>query len=150
MPADNLDQSPLHQLREHFTATDTANPLDIGPGDRLPLGDDREQVEYCRRIQSEGLSVRVVEELVQETIHAGDEPAAADEGAIKPLKPKPSSRSKQTAGLEQQLRLALGTKVDIRSSGKGRGKIVVHFANADEFERLLQYLSGPNFQSAAG
>jgi ParB family chromosome partitioning protein len=116
----------------------------------LPLGDDREQVEYCRRIQSEGLSVRVVEELVQETIHAGDETAAADEGAIKPLKPKSSSRNKQTAGLEQQLRLALGTKVDIRSSGKGRGKIVVHFANADEFERLLQYLSGPNFQSAAG
>jgi ParB family chromosome partitioning protein len=86
--------------------------------------------------------------LVQETIHRADaEPT--DGGDAKPAKLKPS-KSKHTATLEQQLRLALGTKVDVRQSGKGRGKIVVHFANADEFERLFQHLAGPQFRAAAG
>lgn len=125
----------------------------------LPLGDEREQAEFCRRIETEGLSVRAVEELVQDLIHssdsdsyedgASDEDASGDAPAPKTIKAKPT-KSKQTAALEQQLRLALGTKVDVRQSGKGRGKILVHFANHAEFERLLQQLAGPFHQAQAG
>lgn len=114
----------------------------------LPLGDEHEQLAFCRRIQSEGLSVRAVEDLVQDTVRTADE-GPTDSTGPAPTKSKPS-KSKHTATLEQQLRLALGTKVDIRQSGKGRGKIVIHFANADEFERLFQHLSGPGFHVAAG
>lgn len=123
----------------------------------LPLGDEREQAEFCRRIETEGLSVRAVEDLVQDIIHAADsdpidsadDDDAADAAAPKTIKAKPT-KSKQTAALEQQLRLALGTKVDVRQSGKGRGKIVVHFPNHAEFERLLQHLAGPFHQAQAG
>ncbi|MGC3969913.1 MAG: ParB/RepB/Spo0J family partition protein [Pirellulales bacterium] len=121
----------------------------------LPLGDEREQCDFCNRIQSEGLSVRAVEDMVQDAIHAADaEPldvVSMDSAApsAKPGRSKPT-KSKQTAALEQQLRLALGTKVDVRTGGKGRGKIVVHFANHDEFERLFSHLAGPYRQAQAG
>ncbi len=44
----------------------------------LPLGDEREQVAFCDRIKKEGLSVRAVEQLVQEQIHSAEqgEPSA--------------------------------------------------------------------------
>ena len=106
----------------------------------LPLGEEREQVEFCRRVVAEGMSVRTVETLVQEAIHAADvEPLAVvtSEGQRSPIK---RTRSKHVASLEQELRSALGTKVDIRQGTKGRGKIVVHFAHAEEFERIYQYL----------
>ncbi|MEN6452521.1 MAG: ParB/RepB/Spo0J family partition protein, partial [Thermoguttaceae bacterium] len=38
----------------------------------LPLGDEREQVEFCQRIQREGLNVRQTEAIVQETVDAID------------------------------------------------------------------------------
>ena len=38
----------------------------------LPLGEEREQVAFCERIQKEGLNVRQTEALVQETIAAAD------------------------------------------------------------------------------
>lgn len=114
----------------------------------LPLGDEREQLDFCRRIQTEGLSVRAVEDLVQDVVHGADD-RTPEPTVDRPLKVKPT-KSKHNGSLEQQLRLALGTKVDVRQSGKGRGKIVVHFANADEFERLFQHLAGPNSLSAAG
>lgn len=106
----------------------------------LPLGDEREQTEFCRRVVAEGMSVRAVESLVQDTIHSTDsEPltVVTAEGQRAPVK---RTRSKHIASLEQELRTALGTKVDIRQGAKGRGKVVVHFANAEEFERIYQYL----------
>lgn len=121
----------------------------------LPLGDEREQCDFCHRIQTEGLSVRAVEDLVQDAIHSADaEPLdvvniGTATPSAKPGRARPT-KSKQTAALEQQLRLALGTKVDVRTGCKGRGKIVVHFTNHDEFERLFSHLAGPYQQAQAG
>jgi ParB family chromosome partitioning protein len=108
----------------------------------LPLGDDERQLQLCQRIQDQSLSVRATEELVQDTIDEEDSrkpgpPASA------PKRPKASrgrSRGGQNAVLEQELRTALGTKVEVRSTAAGRGKIVIHFANVDEFERLHEHL----------
>ena len=50
----------------------------------LPLGDEREQIAFCERIQKEGLNVRQTEEMVQEMIHAG-RPRAA--GRDRPRRP---------------------------------------------------------------
>ena len=50
--------------------------------------------------------------------------------------PSRRTRSKQIAALEQEFRSALGTKVQITQTAKGRGKIVIHFSNHDEFDRI--------------
>jgi ParB family chromosome partitioning protein len=46
------------------------------------------------------------------------------------------TKSDQIASLEQELRIALGTKVEIKQTSRGRGRLIIHFANIDEFERL--------------
>lgn len=104
----------------------------------LPLGDEREQMAFCQKIQDEGLSVRATEELVQLAIHEADEAPLSVVGGSTASKSKPKARrsSDQVAALEQELRLALGTKVEIKQRVGGRGQIVVHFASVDEFERL--------------
>lgn len=104
----------------------------------LPLGDEREQMAFCQRIQDEGLSVRATEELVQAAIHDADETPLTVVGAGPAKKAKGKSRrtSDQIAALEQELRIALGTKIEIKQRAGGRGQIVVHFSSVDEFERL--------------
>ena len=114
----------------------------------LPLGDEQEQVSLCKRITSEGMSVREVERHVQETIAGDDVPATiALQGRRRP------QRSQQVAALEQQLRMSLGTRVDVRKGSRGQGRIVVHFTGADEFDRLHQLLTDAHSshqQHAAG
>jgi ParB family transcriptional regulator, chromosome partitioning protein len=108
----------------------------------LPLGDEREQIEFCGRIQREGLNVRQTEAFVQEMIDAADhDPLAAAET---PTKPTRSSRAKNEniAALEQQFRTALGMKVKITHNARGRGKLVVQFRNHEEFEQLKRHICG--------
>ncbi|REK17224.1 MAG: ParB/RepB/Spo0J family partition protein [Planctomycetota bacterium] len=107
----------------------------------LPLGDEREQLEFARRIQEEGLSVRATEELVQQTIHQADHEPLAVVGGEAPARGRAPRRSREhSAALEQELRSALGTKVDIKQRAAGRGQIVVHFTSPEEFERLREHL----------
>jgi len=129
----------------------------ISPGHAralLPLGDEHEQVQFCQRIQAEGLSVRAIEDLVQETIHHGDADAPpvirADGPHTVPAPKSRRTRPEQLVSLEKEFRAALGTKVQIRQSAKGSGKIIVHFTNAEEFERLRDYLSGTDEGRMAG
>ncbi len=105
----------------------------------LPLGDRHEQLRFCQQIADEGLSVRAIERLVAETIGrvtAADTKFAAGSrtGSAK------KSASGHIGSLEQDLRRALGTKVEIKTGTRGRGKIVVHFRNNAEFERLRDWL----------
>ncbi len=109
----------------------------------LPLGDEHEQVAFAQRIEAEGLSVRDVERYVAEQI-GEDEPAAeilpGPGSAGTPTK-KTRTRSDQIASLEQEFRLALGVKVEIKANSRGRGKLVIHFADHDEFDRLREHLT---------
>ncbi len=107
----------------------------------LPLGDEAEQVELCCRIRQEGLSVRAVEAEVQERIQQETGPVLGIVGGSESA-PRKRTRNAQTASLEQELRRALGTKVAIQQSARGRGKIVIPFADHDEFERIFGHLTG--------
>ena len=111
----------------------------------LPLGDEARQNEFCQRIQSEGLSVRAIESLVHETLHAAPdgETASSNDGTTSSGGTSPrAARSEHLAALEQQLRGALGTKVELRQTAKGRGRIVIHFSSHEEFDRLHAHLCG--------
>ena len=119
----------------------------------LPLGEEREQIEFSQRIQREGLSVRQTETLVQETIDA------ADGGSWRVISPdgkkpgRPRTQSEHLAALEQELRAALGMKVTIAHNARGRGKLVIHFRSHEEFERLRRHIAGaqaPDAQTRAG
>lgn len=120
----------------------------------LPLGDEAEQVRLADRVAAEGLSVRAVEGEVQEVIRreeAGDLDDELDNagpvstGAVSPPKRKPgrpaTRRSSQVAAVESQLRQALGVKVVVHANGKGAGRIVIPFADLDEFQRLLDHIT---------
>ena len=122
----------------------------------LPLGDEHEQVTLADRVVAEGLSVRAVESEVQEILRAdeadefttspavgGSEPTDLGTTAAPKRKPgRPASRrSSQIVSLENELRRALGTKVVIHANSKGAGRIVIPFANPDEFERLLEFMT---------
>ena len=52
------------------------------------------------------------------------------------------THSQQIASLQQELRMALGTKVEIRQASQGRGRIVIHFNSHEEFDRVRQLLTG--------
>jgi ParB family chromosome partitioning protein len=117
----------------------------------LPLGDEREQIEFCNRIKREGLNVRQTEAMVQQMIDSADaEPLAVidrDGHAGKPGKPQ----NEHLAGLEQQFRAALGLKkVQITHNARGRGKLVIHFRNHEEFERIMASICGPELKTRAG
>jgi ParB family chromosome partitioning protein len=109
----------------------------------LPLGDEREQTALCRRIQEEGLSVRQTEALVQETIEQADaEPLSLVAGdGRKPSPRRPTSE--HLAALEQEFRAALGVRVRISHTTRGKGKLVIHFTGHEEFERIRQHICGP-------
>ncbi len=134
----------------------------------LPLGDEAEQVRLADRVTAEGLSVRAVEAEVQEIIRreeAADTggvapiPAAieavesGDPAVVTPAKRKPgrpaTRRSSQVAAVEGQLRRALGVKVVVHANGKGAGRIVIPFGDLDEFQRLLEHITGENARAAA-
>ncbi|HEX6164022.1 MAG TPA: hypothetical protein VFZ31_11685, partial [Vicinamibacterales bacterium] len=89
------------------------------------------QRRLARDVVSRGLSVRETEALVKKEI--GTKPGD-DKGA--PLKPK---KDVHTRAAEEQLRIALGTPVEIKRKGKG-GTIAIAFTNENELQRLYEYL----------
>jgi ParB family chromosome partitioning protein len=85
--------------------------------------------------------VRATEQGVQDRIASldGDQLRIVDaDGNSRPV---PRPRNEQIASLEQELRTALGTKVDLSHSAKGRGRITIHFKSHDEFARLRDTLT---------
>jgi hypothetical protein len=55
--------------------------------------------------------------------------------------------SAHLAALEQEFRSALGTKVKITHNARGRGKLVIHFRNHEEFERLRRDIVDGGFRN---
>lgn len=109
----------------------------------LPLGEEREQIEFCRRVQEEGLNVRQTEEAVQQAIAAADRgPLGLVERGGSESRPQ-RARDEHLAALEQEFRSVLGLRVKITHNAKGRGKLVIHFADHEEFQRLREHISGP-------
>ncbi len=105
----------------------------------LPIGDEDVQLRLARQIQDEGWSVRKTETDVSEMLRSerDAETGAAIGGKV---------RQKRTVtahidALQTELRHQLGTKVEIRQTSKGKGKITIHFTSADEFDRIRAILA---------
>jgi ParB family chromosome partitioning protein len=115
----------------------------------LPLGDEQEQIDFARKIKKESLSVRATEQGVHDRVHSldGDQLRIVDaEGNSRPVE---RPRNEQVASLEQELRTALGTKVDLSQTAKGKGKLTIHFQSHEAFERIRQLLTATTVNTAA-
>lgn len=96
----------------------------------ITIEDPEEQYNLAQRIFDEKLSVRDVEKIMK--------------NMKKPQKPKKVDDETLQAifrGLEEKLKLRLGTKVAISSKGEGAGKIEIEFYNHDDLDRLVDMLS---------
>jgi len=104
---------------------------------RALLGLDAEAArrEAWRRVVDRGLTVRQTEELVRSWPPNGEAKPASQ-----PLR---RAHSPEIAAVEDKLRSALGTKVELRRSARGRGRLVVHFYSDEELEALLRRFDVP-------
>jgi ParB family chromosome partitioning protein len=107
----------------------------------LTLGEEHEQVEFAHRVQKESLSVRAVEQAVSEHVRRTDLEPLSIVDAEGNSRPAPIQPGQHIRELEEQLSLSLGTRVEIKQTAKGKGRITVHFASHEEFERLQNLLS---------
>ena len=101
----------------------------------LPLGEELIQIDFLNDILREGMSVRATERAVAERI------SADDLGSGKRTR-RSRTTSNQVTSLEQELKTALGTNVNIKPGSKGRGKIEIKYGSEAEFQRIRQILMG--------
>lgn len=111
--------------------------------------EERDQIELCKQIQKDQLSVRKTEEAVKKLLgrsEAGPDTIPFEQKQDdKPDGDEAAGKSNHIVSLEGQLRECLGAKVEIKVTGKDTGKISVEFNNNAEFERLVKALrnAGP-------
>ncbi|MEO7135522.1 MAG: ParB/RepB/Spo0J family partition protein [Vicinamibacterales bacterium] len=98
----------------------------------VALATETDQRRLARDVVARGLSVRETEALVKREIgeKRGDDKQ-------EPLK---SKKDVHTRAAEEQLRMSLGTPVEIKRKGKG-GTISIAFTNETELQRLYEYLT---------
>jgi ParB family chromosome partitioning protein len=94
----------------------------------LALSDESAQRRVARDVISRQLSVRETEGLVKRE-------------ATPRVAPPPRRVDANTRAAEEQLKLALGTRVSILRKGKG-GRIEIQFTSEDELQRLFEQLIG--------
>ncbi len=112
----------------------------------LSLGSIREQISFLKKIREEGWSVRETESRVAESIAAA---AASEEGYLGAMPRRKASKSDLLAALENDMKMNLGTRVDISQTSRGRGRITIHFTSIEEFDRLKQVLANDQRRKSA-
>ena len=122
----------LLKLPEEVRGNVASGALSMGHARAIvALAGEAEQRRLARDVVSRGLSVRETEALVKHEL-ARNEPAPA---------PKPPPKKDvHVRAAEDQLRLSLGTPVEIKRRGKG-GTIAITFTNETELQRLYEYLT---------
>jgi ParB family transcriptional regulator, chromosome partitioning protein len=98
----------------------------------VALTDEGEQLRIARDVIARHLSVRETESLVKKP----DTPPSStpDPKAAAPKK------DVHTRAAEEQLHLALGTRVEIRRRRRG-GEVAIAFTTEDELQRIYEYLT---------
>ena len=105
----------------------------------LSFRDDAQREQVCRRIEMEGLSVRQVEELASGKAQAAAVPVT-QEAKVMPPRAGAKTKSADVKALEDQLRQALGTKVEIKPGRGRKGKIQLEYYSVEDFNRLFKRL----------
>jgi ParB family chromosome partitioning protein len=102
----------------------------------LSVQGGQERRALAEAVLKDGLSVRETEKLA----------ASGSARAGKRTRGRP--KSPQVRALEEQLEAELGRRVEIRSRG-AKGRLVLHFEDHEDFERLFDLLTGGREAGAA-
>jgi len=95
----------------------------------LALSKEKEQIAFCRKIITKGLSVRETENGIRRLLETE---------AIKPPK---ETVTPEIESLREELRHIFKTQVKIKTKGKG-GAIEIEFYSLDDLERILELIRG--------
>ena len=101
----------------------------------LAIDDPKLQIRAFNEIVENGLSVHKVEEMVKELSEGGSVKTSSGR-----LKGAPSKSNEEYGILRESLSRFFQTKVQLTCSDKGKGKIVIPFANEREMERIIEIL----------
>ena len=122
----------LLKLPDEVRANVASGELSMGHARAIvALPTDSDQRRLARDVVSRGLSVRETEALVKGEL-GRTEPDAGKKPAAK--------KDVHVRAAEEQLRLSLGTPVEIKRRGKG-GTIAITFTNETELQRIYEYLT---------
>ena len=133
--------------RARSTVANTLRLLDLEPAVQQALSEGDITEGHARSLV--GTTPSVQRQLV-ETVVARGLSVRQTEELVRRLRDRPSKSAKTAAPvdgemerLEEDLRLALGTKVSVARSRKG-GRIVIEYYSDEEFSRLFDRLTGGN------
>lgn len=112
----------------------------------LGLGSTKEQHVFLKRIYDHGWSVRETERQVAEAVATAE---VSEDGILGIAPRRRASKTAQLMVLENELKMKLGTKVEISQSGRGKGRITIHFTNIEEFDRIRGMLANEQKKKAA-
>ncbi len=102
----------------------------------LGVNDSEEQIDLARRVVTNSLSVRVLEDIVRRQKEQRKQGACKSEEET-----KGQEKSPHISDLENRLQQAVGTKVAIKEGRrKGRGRIVIDYYSLDDFDRISNML----------
>ncbi|MCS7204239.1 MAG: ParB/RepB/Spo0J family partition protein [Leptospiraceae bacterium] len=114
---------------------DLVNEKKITAGQVRPLlsiADKKMMIQLAQKIINEDWSARKVEEEVAKLTDPKNKRSK-----------KENFKDPTLIKIESKLRAKFTTKVEIQHQNSGSGKIVIHYANLDEFDRILELLGIP-------
>lgn len=118
----------LLKLPEEVRTLTASGEISVGHAKALAAVKDRDkQITLAKKTAKDGLSVRQIELMAKET----------KAPARKAPKVKKSADEKK---IEEDMKNALGTKVNLNRKGK-KGKIEIEFYSDDELERLIELIT---------
>ena len=110
-----------------------AGDIDMGHARALLAVDAASQIALANQVIAKRLSVRETEKLVARTLEELNAPAAA---------PRQKEKSGDIVRLEEELSDRLATPVAFKMGTKGKGQMIIDFADLDVLESVLTRLRG--------
>jgi ParB family chromosome partitioning protein len=102
----------------------------------LALSSEKEQLAALERILTEQLSVRAVEALSKPTQESGSQGKEAAKGSSKEKISLTTTEKLYLSYLSEQLQ----SKVSLDKESNGKGKLIIHFEEEQQLQRLIEML----------
>ena len=126
----------LLKLAEPVQTMLLAGDIEMGHARSLLSLDKAEQILLAHQVIQRRMSVREAEKLVAATLRKAEAVAGAVVAGARAGRPGWNDRD--VARLRDRLADHLGTRVDIVGKSNGRGRLVIHFADSQSFNGLLE------------